>query len=128
MFGFKAFALLGLSLVSTNAYVLNTTYDASNFFNESSFSWYDGWDIFNKGLVNYLSKDKALAAGIVKITPQNQIYLGVDYTTKLTSATPGPGNGRSSVRLLSNLAIDNGLIIADFAHLPANACGTWTAL
>ena len=141
------FLLLGPLVSSAHAYSLVKSYDATNFLDADSFNWYDGWDVYNKGLVTYLPREKAMQASIAKITPDKKVYLGVDSSARLTSATPGPGrslksrnvpercsnivflgNGRKSFRLESLQTIDQGLLIADIDHLPSSACGTWTAL
>jgi hypothetical protein len=41
-------------------------------------------------------------------------------------ASPAP-NGRMSVRLESKQSYNQGLIIADIAHMPGSICGTWPA-
>ena len=53
-----------------------------------------------------------------------KVFLGVDNSTKLSPDDP---KGRNSVRLESIDTFDGGLIIADFAHLPGSACGSWPA-
>ncbi len=118
---------LGPLIHSSSAYILRTTYDSTNFFDTSSFSFYDGYDVFNHGFTLYKSKADALSSGIAKITTDDKIYLGVDTTTKLTNLVEGPGNGRGSIRLESAETFDNGLLIADFEHMPAGGCGLWPA-
>ncbi|KKA16868.1 Hyaluronidase [Rasamsonia emersonii CBS 393.64] len=75
-----------------------------------------------KGFVQYVSADDATAAGLARKV-NNQIYLGVDDTTVLSAS----GAGRKSVRLESSQTFNNGLLIADLAHIPNNTCGTWPA-
>ncbi len=127
MTSLNALFLLGslLSYNSVHAYTLTRTYDYTNFLDADSFSWYDGWDTFNKGLTLYTSRAEAMSSGLAKITADNKVYLGVDTTNKLTSTTPGASNGRKSIRLSSNQTIDNGLLIADIEHMPATGCGAW---
>lgn len=62
--------------------------------------------------------------GLVRYT-ENKIFLGVDNGS-VTSVMPH--GGRKSFRLESHDTIDHGIIIVDFEHLPANACGMWPAL
>jgi hypothetical protein len=116
----------GLYITATG-YELIAKYDASNFFDESSFRFYVGNDVFTHGLALYVPKHEAIELGLAK-NKDNKVHLGVDTTSKLDSATPGEGNGRKSVRLEGVRTFDNGLIIADFDHLPAQACGQWPAL
>ena len=75
------------------------------------------------GYVTYVAEGTALQEGLIK-TIGNQVYLGVDYTSVLDPNGPG----RNSVRLMSNNAYNNGLIIGDFAHMPGSDCGLWPAL
>ena len=102
-------ALLGTyTQYAALAYSLVDTYTASNFF--SDFSLFNGLDP-TSGYVNYVSSlSTAQAEGLVN-TDNNQIYMGVDYTT-VNPASPG----RNSVRLTSNKAYTHGLFIADIAH------------
>lgn len=54
----------------------------------------------------------------------NKAYIGVDTnnTYELSST------GRKSVRLQSHQSFDQGLLVADFAHVPVAGCGQWPAL
>jgi hypothetical protein len=74
------------------------------------------------GFVNYLSYPDATKAGLVKVT-NNQVYLGVDFSTKLSTSA----QGRGSVRLEAKESFDTGLLIADIAHMPGSQCGIWPA-
>ena len=53
----------------------------------------------------------------------NTFILRTDYTTTLSASGPG----RNSVRLQSNKAYGNSLLVADIRHMP-QGCGTWPAL
>jgi hypothetical protein len=107
-------AALATSLTGTYAqyaaasYSIVDTYTASNFF--SSFNFFTGSDPTD-GFVNYQSQSSAQSLGLIN-TNNNQIYLGVDYTT----VNP-PSPGRDSVRVTSNKAYTHGLFIADIAHM-----------
>ena len=107
-------AALATSLTGTYAqyaaasYSIVDTYTASNFF--SSFNFFTGSDPTN-GFVNYQSQSSAQSLGLIN-TNNNQIYLGVDYTT-VNPASPG----RDSVRVTSNKAYTHGLFVADIAHM-----------
>lgn len=50
--------------------------------------------------------------------------MGVDTTSYLDPN----GSGRKSVRVQSKKAYNGALVIADLAHVPGGACGTWPAL
>ena len=122
MYTFLAIAPL---IYHATGYGLKAKYDASNFFDEDSFLFYNGWDVFTKGLALYLPKEEANSLGIARIE-DDKVYLGVD-TENTSSQEPGEGNGRKSVRLEDTQTFDNGLFVADFDHLPSG-CGMWPAL
>ncbi len=73
--------------------------------------------------MNYLSYQDASKAGLVKVV-NNQVYLGVDFTKTLSTSA----QGRDSIRLEAKESFNNGLLIADIAHMPGNQCGIWPAL
>lgn len=75
------------------------------------------------GFVNYLGLDDAKARGLFK-TDNDQVYLGSDFTTKLSTSV----QGRDSIRVESKANFSQGLLIADIAHMPGNACGVWPSL
>ena len=122
MYTFFAIAPL---IYHTTGYELKAKYDASNFFDEDSFLFYNGWDVLTKGLALYLPKEEATSLGIARIE-DDKVYLGVD-TENTSSQEPGEGNGRKSVRLEGTQTFDNGLFVADFDHL-SSGCGMWPAL
>lgn len=109
-------ALLAGTSFASAQYLLETTYDASNFYNE--FTFFTGADPTH-GFVNYLDASDASAQGLAG-TSNGQVYLGVDYQ----NAAP---DGRSSVRVSSNAAYTQGLFIADIQHMPGSICGVWPA-
>ena len=88
-----SFALLSL-LKFGNAYTLVATFDSTNFLDE--FSFFTGADP-TEGFVDYVSQPVADSSDLVYYQ-NNQVYLGVDYTTS------NPTGGRASVRLSSNQA------------------------
>jgi hypothetical protein len=79
-------------------------------------------DIYNKGFAQYVNKEEALSSGLAKYV-DDKVYIGVDakntYAEKST--------GRHSVRIHSKNTFDNGLLVADFAHLPVAGNGMWPA-
>ena len=107
-------------------YELKATYDASNFFDDSSFRFYNGWEKFTHGLAFYISKEEATELGLARIE-DGKVRLGVDTNQVLTPKEPGEGYGRKNIRLEGVQTFDNGLFIADFDHLPSG-CGMWPAL
>ncbi|KAJ6016299.1 hypothetical protein N7540_010890 [Penicillium herquei] len=108
------------SPVHATEYELVETWQGEEFFNY--FHFYDGPDPTN-GWVNYMDGDSASNAGLVKITDKGTVYLGVDHTTKLSPSD----KGRNSVRVGTNKYYEHSLVIADIAHMPGNACGSWPA-
>lgn len=78
------------------------------------------------GFVDYLSSAAAAAAGLARVLPSGQVFLGVDNTTTLDAAT---AQGRASVRLEATETFGTGtLLVADMAHMPGAACGLWPSL
>lgn len=67
--------------------------------------------------------EEAQQLGLMR-SQDNKMYLGVDTWSYLSTSGPG----RKSVRAQSKTTYNKALIIADFAHVPASACGTWPAL
>jgi hypothetical protein len=102
---------------SSSTYTLKATFDHTNFFSQMTF--FTGGDPTG-GYVDYLTQSAAQSAGLIN-TNNNQIYMGVDYTTL------NPSAGRASVRVSSNAVWTHGLFIADIAHMPGGICGTWPA-
>lgn len=102
---------------SPSTYTLKATFDYTNFFSQMTF--FTGGDPTH-GYVEYLTQSAAQSAGLIN-TNNNQIYMGVDYTTL------NPSAGRASVRVSSNAVWTHGLFIADIAHMPGGICGTWPA-
>ncbi|KKY21993.1 putative mixed-linked glucanase precursor [Phaeomoniella chlamydospora] len=101
------------------SYILKSDYNYLNWFN--SFIVENIADPTG-GYVEYVSQSEAQSSGLYKVSG-NQVYIGVDNTTTLSST----GTGRKSVRLSSGATYDSGLFIADFAHLPGGQCGSWPA-
>jgi hypothetical protein len=73
--------------------------------------------------VDYVNGQQAQQLGLMK-TQNGQVYMGVDSTSHLDPNGPG----RKSVRVQSKTAYNRALVIADFAHVPGSACGSWPAL
>ncbi|KAL5451805.1 hypothetical protein PMIN06_006097 [Paraphaeosphaeria minitans] len=79
-------------------------------------------DIYNNGFAEYVTKDAALASGLAKVAGR-KVYLGVDAQNTYSEDSAG----RHSVRIQSKDVFDNGLLVADFAHLPEAGNGKWPA-
>ena len=120
MASFKKTLMLGMGLAMANAYSLVDTYNAGN--------WLDMFTVQNigdptGGFVTYVDEGTATSNGYIS-TANNQVYMGVDSSTVLSSGGPG----RNSVRLSSNAAYTHYLMIADIAHAPSSTCGLWPAM
>lgn len=76
----------------------------------------------NNGIADYQNLSAAQSAGLVKIQ-DSQVYLGVDHTKILAV-----NEKRPSLRLESKSTWNGGILVADFAHVPAGGCGAWPAL
>ncbi|KAI0391204.1 glycoside hydrolase family 16 protein [Xylariaceae sp. FL0594] len=116
----RAGGFLSLTAAATaqnSSYVLADSYDTSTFFD--GFEFFTGPDP-TSGFVDYVDASTANATGLAGYA-NNGIYLGVDYQTA------NPPKGRQSVRLSTRKSYTRGLIIADIAHQPAQACGAWPA-
>ncbi|KAJ5550322.1 Concanavalin A-like lectin/glucanase subgroup [Penicillium sp. DV-2018c] len=109
------------SPVAATSYSLVENWQGKNFLDY--FNFHVGSDPTN-GFVNYLDKESAERAGLVKLTDSGSVYLGVDHVTKLD---PHGKKGRDSVRIGSKKYYDKSLVIADIAHMPGSVCGTWPA-
>lgn len=78
------------------------------------------------GFVDYLSYDAANAAGLLDVNDDpldTYVRWDVDTTSYLSTSD----QGRASVRLESKRTYTKGLFVADIAHMPVAACGTWPA-
>ncbi|KAJ4362183.1 hypothetical protein N0V95_001531 [Ascochyta clinopodiicola] len=111
--------LLALSVIE--AYKLDKKLDATNLLN--SFDFLNTHDKYTGGCASYVSKTEAISMGLAR-TVGSQVYLGVDNNSVVDVTRQG---GRKSVRLESHDTTDSGIVIADFEHLPASACGMWPA-
>ncbi|KAH6670716.1 concanavalin A-like lectin/glucanase domain-containing protein [Halenospora varia] len=113
-------ALVCLAGMANAAYTIQDSYTTSNFFTTGSgFTFFSGKDPTN-GDVKYVTKTDANTSSLAGIS-NGAVYLGVDHTTV------NPPAGRQSVRLESAKTYQNGLFIADIAHMPASTCGVWPA-
>jgi beta-glucanase (GH16 family) len=61
----------------------------------------------------------ALSGGLIS-TDNNSVKFGVEHANVVQ-------NGRQSIRIESKNTYNQGLIIADIAHMPGSICGTWPA-
>ncbi|KAJ5102504.1 hypothetical protein N7532_003033 [Penicillium argentinense] len=114
--------LLGLasSATAASSYSLVENWQGKNFLDY--FNFHVGDDPTN-GFVNYLDQSSAESTGLVKVLDSGSVYLGVDHEKIISTSA----KGRDSVRIGSKKYYDRSLIIADIAHMPGGACGSWPA-
>ncbi|KAI9052724.1 hypothetical protein LZ554_003000 [Drepanopeziza brunnea f. sp. 'monogermtubi'] len=114
---------LGVSLsfaigVTQAEYIIQDSYNATNFFNE--FNFFSDKDPTD-GFVAYSNADSANSSQLAGYLDQG-VYLGVDSTTV------NPAGGRGSTRVESKKTYTHGLFISDIAHMPDSTCGVWPAM
>ncbi|KAG9228975.1 glycoside hydrolase family 16 protein [Amylocarpus encephaloides] len=100
-------------------YKLVHNYDKSNWF--TSFK-YNTINDPTEGTVDYIGLAESQKSGLSRIVG-NQVYLGVDNTSIVDASS----RGRKSMLLTSFDEFKYGILIGDFAHMPASDCGTWPA-
>jgi len=92
--------------------------------------WYHGASLLNafhfdqrlsnRVYTTYVDRETALREGLVKITPDGKVRIGVD-TTEIAS-----GSGRKSVQMYSNKSWNHGLFVMKLTHSPTG-CGSWSS-
>ncbi|OQE25095.1 hypothetical protein PENSTE_c006G03686 [Penicillium steckii] len=114
--------LLGLasSVTAGPSYSLVENWEGEKFLD--FFNFHVGEDPTN-GFVNYLDQSAAENSGLVKVLDSGSVYLGVDHEKKISASD----KGRDSVRIGSAKYYGHSLVIADIAHMPGSACGSWPA-
>ncbi|KAJ9150207.1 Mixed-linked glucanase [Pleurostoma richardsiae] len=106
-----------------SAYSLSVSYTGLDLVN--GFNWYNGSDLSN-GFVSYQSREDALAKDLWSVdSSTGAVTLRVDDTN--VYAADGSEGKRPSIRIESIQAVERGLIIGDFAHMPGSVCGSWPA-
>ncbi|KAL2877372.1 hypothetical protein SGCOL_007312 [Colletotrichum sp. CLE4] len=124
--GTAALALAGDAVAKQ--FVLDDTYDSTNFFDkfdffESKYNTGDYNDVdLTSGYINYRTRVDAQKLGLISNTG-GEVYVGPDAH----NITEFPGVGRSSVRLESKAVYNKHLMVARFSHLPKPVCGAWPA-
>ncbi|KAI1808117.1 glycoside hydrolase family 16 protein [Daldinia bambusicola] len=114
-----AAAVLAARAGATKSYQVTEVYNSTNFLDK--FNFFSGTDP-NGGYVQYQDQASAQDLGLIKVQ-DDEIYLGVDQA----DGYQPNGGGRKSVRLESKKVYDQGLVIAEFSHLPKPVCGSWPA-
>lgn len=103
-------------------YVLQSNFSGATFFD--NFNFYNSWDP-TYGFVHYVDQGTAESMGMINSSENGPATFGVDHTGVYDY---NANLGRASVRLESYQQWTHGLFIADLAHMPATACGTWPAM
>lgn len=109
--------LLCAAGIANAAYIIEDTYNETNFFN--AFDFFAEKDPTD-GFVRFSSATTANMSALAGYA-DGAIFLGVDHTTM------NPTGGRASVRVSSKKSYTHGLFIADLAHMPSSECGLWPA-
>ncbi|KXH54456.1 beta-1,3-endoglucanase [Colletotrichum salicis] len=124
--GTAALAMVGDA--AAKQFVLDDTYDSTNFFDkfdffESKYNTGDYNDVdLTSGYINYRTRVDAQKLGLIS-NAGGEVYVGPDAH----NITEFPGVGRSSVRLESKAIYNKNLMVARFSHLPKPVCGAWPA-
>jgi beta-glucanase (GH16 family) len=99
-------------------WIIEDTYDASNFFD--SFTFFTGPDPTH-GTVTYVDNTTAFAQNLSYISWDGKVIMKGDDTSTLQA-----GQNRESVRVSSNKIYNTGLFILDINRAPWG-CGVWPA-
>lgn len=99
-------------------WIIEDTYDASNFF--ESFTFFTGPDPTH-GTVTYVDNTTAFAQNLSYISWDGKVIMKGDDTTTLQA-----GQNRESVRVSSNKIYNTGLFVLDINRAPWG-CGVWPA-
>lgn len=99
-------------------WIIEDTYDASNFF--ESFNFFTGDDPTH-GTVTYVDNATAFAQNLSYISWDGKVIMKGDDTSTLQA-----GQNRNSVRVSSNKIYNTGLFILDINRAPWG-CGVWPA-
>lgn len=112
MYSSSLLTALALVYPSVAQYSLKWNYDGTNLFD--NFDFINQPDTsFTSGFAQYVDKDFANKSGLAQYV-DGKARIGVD--TNNTFALDS--TGRNSVRLHSKQTFDNGLLVADLAHMP----------
>lgn len=100
-------------------YRIKDSFKPRYFFDE--FNQFDTSDS-RHGFVQYVDGPTAHSQKLVDTTTtgNSSIYIGVDHVNKAP-------HGRTSVRVSTQRTYNQGLFIADIAHMPGGICGVWPA-
>ncbi|KAF9263418.1 glycoside hydrolase family 16 protein [Marasmius fiardii PR-910] len=111
--------ILPLVLAQNISYTLQDSFKGIDFYHQ--------WDWLTiddptRGRTNYVDKETAIAKNLTYLTESGALVMRVD-STSIVSPT---SRGRDSIRITTQAAYDEALIIANISHMPIG-CGTWPA-
>ncbi|TFK53690.1 hypothetical protein OE88DRAFT_1655938 [Heliocybe sulcata] len=116
---FLSAAALIIPLEGVSAHFrLNQTYVGNDFL--SGWTW-ETLDDPTHGRTNYVDQGTALSQNLTYAADTKFVMRADDW-----AVVPPTGRGRKSVRIISNQAWDESLIVIDLAHMP-EGCSTWPA-
>jgi len=99
-------------------FVLKDTYIGEDFLH--GWEW-ETLDDPTHGRVNYVDQESALNRNLTYVTDSKFVMRADDW-----SYVPSGARGRDSVRIHSNSAYDEAVVVLDLQHMP-EGCGTWPA-
>ncbi|KAI9060314.1 glycoside hydrolase family 16 protein [Trametes sanguinea] len=118
--GLAALSFTSLLTLCVRAhFVLTDTYIGMDFLQD--WSWFSGDDPTH-GRVNYLSQADSLSNNLSYVTNSNTFVMRADYQNVVSPNA----RGRNSVRISSQKAYDEAVVVLDLQHMP-EGCGTWPA-
>eukprot|EP01084_Bolivina_argentea_P305825 528357_1 len=111
-----SFAILS-SLVTSQTYTLNQTYQGQTFFDQ--FEFLQDQECVSSSFTNFLKNaSQGLSMGVINVT-DNTVYMGTDYKSTITNNA-----GRTGICIGTKTRYKNGLFILDASHMPFG-CGVW---
>ncbi|KAI0820011.1 concanavalin A-like lectin/glucanase domain-containing protein [Trametes gibbosa] len=114
-----ALSLASILIISASAhFVLTDEYIGRGFL--QSWNW-ETLDDPTHGRVNYLSQTDSLNENLTYAT-DNKFIMRADFNNVVSPAS----RGRDSVRITSQRAYDEAVVVLDLSHMP-EGCGTWPA-
>ncbi|KAG6820979.1 hypothetical protein H0H93_008608 [Arthromyces matolae] len=116
--------LLGIALASAQICAAGVVYCEQDVFEGEDFFKGWTWETQNDpthGRVNYVDQLTAQSLGLSSAT-DDKFFMRADSSSMI----PPSARGRDSVRIISNKAYGDSVIVLDVQHMPAG-CGTWPA-
>ncbi|KAF8894125.1 concanavalin A-like lectin/glucanase domain-containing protein [Infundibulicybe gibba] len=111
--------VLATVVIANNSYLLQDELIGESFY--SAFKW-ETFDDPTRGRVNYVDQVTARNTNLSSVSLNGNFIMRADAYQVVQ---PG-ARGRDSVRITSNTAYDEAILVLDLAHMP-EGCGTWPA-